>query len=460
MLFPELIEGKSTAVDFQAGFVSSDGGAVLIGRLDRSLGHVRRFCQCFTDYRDPDLIEHSLEELIRQRVYGLALGYEDLNDHEALKSDPLLATVCGKEDPLGKNRLRAADQGKALAGKSTLNRLELTPKEADAKARYKKIVGDEESLEDFFIKEYVRSLRKRTRQIILDLDATDDPLHGHQEGRHFHGYYRNYCYLPLYIFDGHWPILAQLRTSDREAAHGASQAVAKIVDAIRKKLPRVKIILRADSGFCRDELMSWCEANQVHYLFGIARNAVLERELAPTLELARQQAEGSETKSARLFHTFDYKAKKWPGEKRRVIGKAEWTAQGRNPRFIITDLPGEGRRLYEKVYCARGEMENRIKEQQLDLFADRTSTGSLRANQLRLWLSTLAYLLIHRLRQIGLKGTELARASCGSIRLKLLKIGALIKVSVRRVLVSLSSSYPRGHLFEAIAGRLRLKGSG
>ena len=450
--FPELID-KQVAVDFDAGFVSSDGGGVLLARMDRSLGHVKRFCGCFTDYRDPELVEHPLLDLLRQRIYGLVLGYEDLNDHEQLKSDPLLATLCGKNDPLGRERLRDQDRGNALAGKSTLNRLELTPTNATANHRYKKIVGDEASLEGFFINEYVRSLSKRTKRIVLDLDATDDPLHGSQEGRFFHGYYRHYCYLPLYIFDGHWPILARLRQSKIDAAAGATEAVEKIVKAIRKKLPQVKIILRADSGFCRDELMSWCETHGAFYVLGMARNAVLQRKLAATMEQAQAMAQENPDGYARLFHSFDYKAQKWPGEKRRLIGKAEYTSVGSNPRFIITNLTGEGSALYERLYCARGEMENRIKEQQLDLYADRTSSASFRANQLRLWMSTLAYLLVHRIRQIGLKGTELARASCGTIRLKLFKIGAQIKVSSRRVVVSLSSAYPRIGLFERVAHR-------
>ena len=453
LLIPELID-RPVAVDFEAGYVSSDGGALLLARLDRSLGYVRRFSQCFTDHRDPELIEHSVEELLRQRVYGLALGYEDLNDHERLKADPLLAACCGKSDVLGERRVREQDRGKALAGKSTLNRLELTPAEANASHRYKKVVGDEAALEDFFIEEYVRSLPKRTRRIVLDFDATDDPLHGHQEGRFFHGYYRHYCYLPLYVFAGHRPVMARLRAASGEAASGAVEALAKIVGAIRRKLPHVKIVVRADSGFCRDELMSWCEENGVFYLLGIARNQVLERELKGALEVAREAAQAREDQTARVFREFGYKAKKWPGAQRRVIGKAEWTAKGRNPRFIITNLSGEAQALYEREYCARGDMENRIKEQQLDLFADRTSTGSFRANQLRLWLSTLGYLLIDRLRQIGLKGTEWARASCGTIRLQLFKIGALVKVRVRRVLLSLSSAYPRRELFGQLSRRL------
>jgi len=459
LLFPELIKKKVT-VDFKAGFVSSDGGAVLLGRLDRSTGLVKRFSDCFTDHRNPELIEHTLESLIRQRIFGLALGYEDLNDHEHLKSDPLLATVCGKEDPTGKDRKRSEDRGKALAGKSTLNRLELTPSDADSSHRYKKVVGEEEAIEAFFIREYVRSLRKRTRRIVLDLDATDDPLHGAQEGRFFHGYYRSYCYLPLYIFAGHWPLLARLQTANGDASRGSIDALEKIVAAIRKKLPRVQIIIRADSGFCRDALMSWCEASGIDYLLGIARNAVLERALSQSMEEVEKQSQSNETGTSRIFLSFDYNAKKWPGNKRRVIGKAEWTLLGANPRFIITSLKGEGKGLYERDYCARGEMENRIKEQQLDLFADRTSTGTKRGNQLRLWLSTLAYLLLHRIREIGLKNTHWSRASCGTIRLRFMKIGALVQVSVRRVSLSLSSAYPQQKEFTEIAKRLQFSGAG
>ena len=453
LLFPELI-ARPVTVDFEAGFVSSDGGGLLLARLDRGLGHLRRFAACFTDHRDPDSIEHSVSELLRQRIYSLALGYEDLNDQEHLKNDPLLAAMCGKHDPLGRDRVRTQDRGKALAGKSTLNRLELTPVDADASHRYKKIVADASAIEDYFIAEYVRSLKKRTRRIVLDLDATDDPLHGRQEERFFHGYYGHYCYLPLYIFAGHWPVMARLRPAHTEACAGAVEALEKIVRAIRRKVPRVRILVRADSGFCRDALMSWCEANDVDYLLGIARNAVLERELEASMTQAQQQAEQSETHRARVFHEFEYKAKSWPGDNRRVIGKAEWTALGRNPRFIITNLKGPAQALYEQDYCGRGDMENRIKEQQQDLFADRTSTTGFRSNQLRLWFSTLAYLLMHRLRQIGLKGTSLAQATCGTIRLRLFKLGALVKVSVRRMAVSLSSAYPLQGLFGKVARRL------
>jgi len=459
LLFPELC-ARPVVVDFDAPRVSSDGGALLLGRLDRSYGYLTRFAACFTDYRDAESIEHSTLELLRQRVYALALGYEDLNDHDTLRADPLLAALCGKRDPTGQDRLRAQDRGQALAGKSTLNRLELTPAEAGAAARYKKIVADAAALEDFFIAEFVRSLPQDTKRVVLDLDATDDPIHGWQEGRFFHAYYGDYCYLPLYVFCGDWPVLAWLRTSDRDAASGAVDKVAKIVAALRRKFPRLKIILRGDSGFCRDELLRWCELNRVNYLLGLARNAVLERKLQGALAEARQKSEAQEGAAARVFCEFTYRARKWHAA-RWVIGKAEWTQGAANPRFLITNLNPlefEARELYEKEYCGRGNMELRIKEQQLDMFADRTSTKGMRSNQLRLWFSTLAYLLVNQLRRVALRGTELAVATCGSIRLKLFKIGALVRVSVRRVSVSLSRAWPRAALLELAAARL--SGSG
>jgi hypothetical protein len=457
LLFPELTT-RPVVVDFEAGHVSSDGGSVLLGRLDHSYGYTQRFARCFHDYRDPDLIEHELLGLLRQRVYGLALGYEDLNDHDRLCTDPLLASLCGKKDPLGRDRLRRKDRGKALSGKSTLNRLELTPAQADERARYKKIVAQEKAIEDYFIEEYVRHLAKDTERVTLDLDATDDPIHGQQEGRFFHGYYGDYCYLPLYIFDQDWPILAWLRTSDRDASAGAVAKVAQVVAALRGRFPRLHIRVRADSGFCRDELMVWCELNGVKYLFGLARNAVLERKLRPALAQAQALSEGQGGEAARVFVEMTYRAQSWHAP-RWVIGKAEWTQGEANPRFILTNenpCEFEARHLYEQDYCGRGDMENRIKEQQLDLYADRTSTETMRANQLRLWFSTLAYLLVNQLRRVGLAGTAWARATCGTIRLRLFKVGALVRVSVRRVWVSLSSAYPLSDLFTQVAQRLRL----
>ena len=459
LLFPELC-ARPVVVDFNAPRVSSDGGGVLLGRLDRSFGYLTRFAACFTDHREAESLEHSTLELLRQRVYGIALGYEDLNDHDTLRADPLLAALCGKADPTGQNRLRAQDRGHALAGKSTLNRLELTPADAGAAARYKKIVADTEALEDFFIAEFVRSLPKDSTRVVLDLDATDDPIHGQQEGRFFHAYYGDYCYLPLYVFCGDWPVLAWLRTSDRDAAFGAVEKVAQIVAALRRKFPRLKILLRGDSGFCRDELARWCELHGVNYLLGLARNAGLERQLESALLQARQLSEAEGGAAARVFCEFTYRAKKWHAP-RWVIGKAEWTQGEANPRFLITNLNPlefDARGLYEKEYCGRGNMELRIKEQQLDLFAGRTSTAGMRSNQLRLWFSTLAYLLVNQVRRVGLRGTELAAATCGSIRLKLFKIGALVRVSVRRVSVSLSAAWPRAALLELAAARL--SGSG
>ena len=455
LLFPELC-ARPVTVAFDAPHVSSDGGALLLGRLDRSHGYLARFAAAFTDHRDAESIEHTTLELLRQRVYGIALGYEDLNDHDLLRADPLLAALCGKDDPAGQDRRRAEDRGCALAGKSTLNRLELTPADADAAARYKKIAADADALEDFFIAEFVRSLARDTTRVVLDLDATDDPIHGQQEGRFFHGYYGHYCYLPLYIFCGDWPVLAWLRPSDRDAAFGAVEKVAKIVAALRRKFPRVQIILRGDSGFCRDELLRWGELHQVNYLVGLARNAALERKLERALAQARQLSEANGGAPARVFCEFTYRAGKWHAP-RWVIGKAEWTQGEANPRFIITNLNPlqfDAQELYAEEYCGRGNMELRIKEQQLDMFADRTSTEGLRSNQLRLWFSTLAYLLVNQLRRVALFGTELARATCGSIREKLFKIGAVVRVSVRRVAVSLSAACPWQRLFEQAAARL------
>jgi len=462
LLFPELTE-KILAVDCEGGHISSDGGGVLVARLDRSYGYVKRFEQCFTDYRNEEGIEHSLLELLRQRIYGLALGYEDLNDHDRLRGDPLLASLCGKSDPLGKARERAQDQGKALAGKSTLNRLELTPAQANQASRYKKIVADEGAIQEYFIKEYVRGLAKDTREVILDLDRTNDSLHGDQEGRYYEGYYREYCYTPLYIFDGYWPVVARLDTADSHHMEKTIEVVAQIVKQLRQRFAEVKITLRADSSYARDPLMSWCEENNLFYVFGIAGNKVLEREVEESLATAQSQMEKNQSDKERVFKEITYRASRWKGPARRVVGKAEWTRQGSNPRFIITNLPKEevaAQPLYEKVYCGRGNMENRIKEQQMDLFADRTSTHSLRANQLRLWFSTLAYLLINQLRQVGLVDTPLARATSGTIRLQLFKIGALVRVTVRRVWVSLSSAYPWRELFEGVAQRLESAPSG
>lgn len=419
---------------FDGGKLTSDGGGLLLRETARRTGLIRGLSQCFWDGRDGRYVEHPVEQLVGQRVYGLALGYEDLNDHDELRSDELLGVLVDKSDPTQK-----------LAGKSTLNRVELT---TDGKDVYKKVVVDEEAIQRFFVRMYVASRRRAPRRLIVDLDATDDPLHGRQEGRFFHGYYGCYCYLPLYIFteDG-YPLWAELRRSNIDASAGAVEAIEQVVAQLRQYWPKVQIWLRADSGFAREPLMAWCEANQVEYVFGLAKNSRLNGQLEEALDQARQQHENS-GQPARVFREFWHSTRTSWSRRRRVIGKAEYLAKGANPRFIVTSLSKyPARRLYEQIYCARGEMENRIKEQQLDLFADRTSATRMKANQLRLWFSTAAYLLLHQLRQLGLQGTAMARAQCQTIRLKLLKIGAQIRISVRRVLVSLASGYPYERIF-------------
>jgi hypothetical protein len=378
------------------------------------------------------------------------LGYEDLNDHDDLRRDPLLATLVGKVDPTGAHRLRDRDVGKALAGKSTLNRLELTKADAGPASRYKKIVIDGAAVDRLFVNVFLHAFRQAPRQIVLDLDATDDPLHGEQEGRFFHGFYGNYCYLPLYIFCGEFLLCARLRRSNIDASAGTVDELQRIVTQIRAAWPRVQIIIRADSGFAREEIMAWCEAHAVDYVLGLAKNARLKRALSKELRQAKREHAQSGA-PARVFKDFTYKTRKSWSRRRRVVGKAEHLSGGPNPRFVVTSIPKEdtdARALYEDVYCARGDMENRIKEQQLGLFADRTSTATMRANQIRLWLSSVAYVLLHALRRLGLRGTVLARAQCHTIRLKLLKIGAQVRVTVRKIWVSLASGSPYAAIFE------------
>jgi hypothetical protein len=443
---------------FDGGDITSDGGSLLLRELEARTGIIRDFAACFIDHRDPERIEHTVEELVAQRVYGLALGYEDLNDHDELRLDPMLAVLVGKTNPKGADRRDERDRGKALAGKSTLNRLELTPADATSGSRYKKIVLDDGKARDFFVEAFIRSYDKPPVEITLDLDATDDPVHGKQEGRFFHGYYMHYCFLPLYIFSGDHLLSAKLRPSDIDAAEGAAEELARIVSLIRKAWPDVKITIRADSGFCREAIMAWCEANGVDYVLGLARNSRLQKTLAP--ELARAKVVYDETgQAARVFKDFEYRTRTSWSRQRRVVGKAEHLPRGPNPRFVVTSKPaGEvgARELYEDVYCARGEMENRIKEQQTMLFADRTSTHLMRSNQIRLWFSSVAYVLVNALRRIALEGTRMARAQCGTIRLKLLKIGALVRVTVRKVWVALAESYPWAGVFRAAWRNLTL----
>lgn len=445
---------RAVVASFDGGTLSSDGGVLLLAEVDRRLGLLEQFAACFEDHRNPALVEHSVEELVRQRVFALALAYEDLNDHDELRSDPLLAAVVGKADPTGSDRRQEQDRGKPLAGKSTLNRLEWGAVKQD---RYRKISLDSEAMDRFFVDVFLSAYPQAPAEIVLDLDATDDPLHGQQEGRFFHGYYGGYCYLPLYIFCGSHLLCARLRESNVDSSFGAVEEVERIVARVRQKWPQVRIIVRGDSGFAREELMSWCEDNGVDFVFGLARNPRLQRALAGELAQARAQFEDS-GEAARVFKDFVYRTQKSWSKQRRVIGKAEHLAKGANPRFLVTSLSSQEWRaqsLYEKLYCARGEMENRIKEQQLCLFADRTSTHHLRSNQARLWFSSVAYVLLNELRRLGLAGTDLAQARCDTIRTKLLKIGAQVKVTVRRVWVQLASSYPHAALFAHIVGQLR-----
>ena len=442
---------------FDGGRISSDGGGVLLRETEQRTHILKRLAECFIDYRDPELIEHSVESLIKQRVIAMALGYEDLNDHDALRQDVLLALLSDKPDPTGANRLRAEDKGKALASKSTLNRLELTPVGSSEKSRYKKIEADLEAIDRLLVEVFTESYPRPPQEIVLDLDATDDPLHGHQEGRFFHGYYRHYCYLPLYIFCGEYLLCARLREANQDAAAGAVEELERIISQIRVRWPKVRIIVRGDSGFCREPIMGWCEAHGVDYVLGVAKNERLKAAIASEMAQAKQHYEAT-LAPARVFKDFRYQTRDSWSRERRVVGKAEYLAKGENPRFIVTSITSEehaARQLYEAVYCARGDMENRIKEQQLDLFADRTSTAWMRSNQLRLYFSSFAYVLVQTLRRLGLAGTELAKAQCGTIRLKLFKIGAQVRVSVRKVWLSFSESYPYAHLFQQVFDRLQ-----
>jgi hypothetical protein len=435
---------------FDGGNITSDAGGLLLRETEKRTGIILGFAGCFQDLRDPELIEHSVAELVAQRVYGLALGYEDLNDHDELRRDPLFAVLVGKEDPEGETRFRSQDRGKAAAGKSTLNRLELTPANPTAaELRYKKIIMKPEQIDGLFVDVFLQAHPEAPKEIVIDVDATDDPLHGNQEGRFFHGYYRNYCYLPLYIFCGEFLLGARLRPSNIDASEGTVEELERIVGQIRAAWPEVKITIRGDSGFCRDNIMSWCEDRNIDYVFGFAKNDRLKAIIAEELKRAQQQYE--ETKQAsRVFKDFRYETRESWARERRVVAKAEHLDKGSNPRFVVTSIAMEkidAPTLYERLYCERGDMENRIKEQQLYLFADRTSAGKMRANQIRLYFSSVAYMLMQALRRLGLKGTQMATAQCNTIRLKLLKVGAQVKITVRKIWVSLAGGYPYADLF-------------
>jgi len=453
----QALGSRNVTARFDGGAITSDAGGLLLREVEAKTDVLRRFAACFTDHRDPERVEHTVGELLAQRVFALALGYEDLNDHDTLRHDPLLAVLVGKADPTGQDRRRREDRGKSLAGKSTLNRLELTPVGADEKSRYKKVVARHRDIENFFVEMFLSLHPVPPKEIVLDFDATDDPIHGHQLGRFFHGYYDGYCYLPLYIFCGEHLLCATLRPADIDGAAGSVKQLAKIVERIRLAWPKMRIIVRGDSGFCRENLMRWCEENHVDYVLGLARNARLQRILGKELHEAKLQFEAT-GQASRVFKDFTYQTQKSWSRERRVVGKAEHLSKGSNPRFIVTSLSAEefdARTLYEDVYCARGEMENRIKEQQMCLFADRTSCATMRANQLRLWLSSAAYTFLMALRQFGLQGTEMATARCDTIRLKLLKLGALVRTTVRRVWISLSESCPYQRVFAQVYENLR-----
>ena len=443
--------GRRVVADFDGGMVSSDAGALLLSETDKAIGLTGRFSACFGDRRSPLLTVHPLKALVAQRVFGLALGYEDLNDHDELRGDPVLGVLLGKLE-------RAAEAPAPLAGKSTLNRLEHAPG-AGKTPRYHKIGHDGRAIEKLFVDLFLDAHQRAPRQIVLDLDATDDPLHGDQEGRFFHGYYDCHCYLPLYVFCGRHLIAAKLRRSNIDGSAGAVEEMDRIAARIRERWPRVRIVLRADSGFAREALMAWCEANAVDYVFGLARNERLEGRIADALDQARLQSLANAGQPARAFRDFEWSTKDSWSRRRRVIGKAEWARGEANPRFVVTSLKADAWRakpLYEKLYCARGEMENRIKECQGDLFADRTSTATMRANQLRLWFASMAYVLICALRRIGLAHTPLANATCGTIRLKLLKLGALVKITARRVKIAFASACPSADEWRLAAARLAL----
>ena len=437
---------RAIVARFDGGTISSDGGALLLRQTDKRLNLLPRLAECFLDGRNQEQVEHSILEMLSQRIYGLALGYEDINDHEQLRSDPVFGILVGW-----------SELAEPLAGKSTLNRMELGSGQKD---RYKKITYWKESVDELLVKLFIESHRAAPEQIILDVDTTDLPLHGKQEGRFFHGYYDSYCYLPLYIFCGEHVVRARVREANHDAAFGSLAEIARIVVQIRTAWPEVKIILRGDSGFCRNELMSWCESNQVGFVFGLARNQRLRKIIGAQMHQAAQQ--WRETgKPARVFSEFAYQTKKtkkggWH-RARRVAAKAEHLDGKENPRFVVTSLPSEewaAQGLYEELYCARGDMENRIKEQ-FSLFADRVSSETIRANQMRLYLSAMAYVLVSGLRRLGLQATELAQAQVATIRTKLLKIGAQIRITVRKVWISMASSYPCQDLYQQVWTNLR-----
>ena len=412
--------------------------------MERRIGLLSRLSECVLDGREQRRVRHSVREMVSQRVYGLALGYEDLNDHEQLREDPLLMLLAG-----------SADAESPLAGKSTLNRLELAG-ESGEEDRYKKVHYDAEAIDRVLVTVFLEAHSQPPQEIVIDLDTTDLPLHGHQEQRFFHGFYYHYCYLPLYIVCGEHLLGVRLRPANIDASAGALEELERVVKQIRQSWPQVEIILRADSGFCRESLMSWCEANQVEYVFGFARNERLRRIIDTQMQLAAALHDES-GQAARVFTEFAYQTNTSWSRPRRVVAKAEQIEGKENPRYVVTSLDAANwpaRKLYEQLYCARGDMENRIKEQ-YSLFAGRVSAATMRANQLRLYLSAAAYVLMSAFRRLALSGTAWARAQCETIRLQLLRIGAQVRITARKVWISIASSYPHWRVFAQAHQQLR-----
>ena len=448
---------RNVVAKFDGGPMSSDGGALLLREVNLRCNLTQRLADCYTDYRDPSRVEHSVQDMLEQRIFGLCLGYEDLNDHDRLRSNSTLALAMGCSDFTGEDRVRQRDKGYPLASSKTLNRRELSRPETAETDRHKRTAPDFEKMDALLVDCFMDSYAEPPERIILDLDATDNALHGNQEKRFFHGYYQHHCYLPLLVYcDGH-PLVSRLRPSNIDASAGAKEELERVVAQIRGRWPEVETWIRADSGFCRESIMAWCEANDVTYVLGLGRNKRLQARIEPEMEASRQECKAS-GQASRRFCSFRYRTlESWSSE-RRVVGKAEYLPgpRGYNARFVVTNLPDtyDDRLVYEDLYCARGEMTSRIKEQQLELFAGRTSSTCFYTNQVRLYFSAFAHVLMTRLKEWGLKGTEMASAQCSTIRVRLFKVSAAVYKSVRRFKLALSSSYPWQQLFARVLANL------
>ena len=454
--FKEL-SGRQVLAKFDGGAITSDAGVLLLRALEERFGVIETFAECFIDHRDPAQVEHSVEELLRQRIFGLVLGYEDLNDHDALRRDFALAAACGKEEPDGSGRRQESDQGEPLANAATLNRLEQGVVQAAPDERYHKIECDLQKLRWKLVDLWISLRDQPPESVIIDLDATDVPLHGDQEQKFYHGYYGHYCYLPLYVFAGSWLVGSLLRFSGQDASADCLDTLELLVDTIEDRWPECDVMIRADSGFARNRIMTWCEARDIDYVLGLAQNERLRDRIDdPMAQAAEKYAETDEP--VRMYREFRYETQDSWSKKRRTIAKVEYLHGEPNPRFVVTSLSSDEagpKTVYEDLYCQRGEVENRIKECQLGLFADRTSSTSMDVNQLRVYLASAAYMLVCLLRRHALKGTEWANAQAETIRNGLLKIGAQIAVSTRRVWFHLASGFPNKETFAHIAERVR-----